>query len=163
MQIDPGFTALHEQTLCSQMFGDLSPGPILHDFQVVLDYLGTDGVKAAGKYNLLPIEAIPVLDERLARPLRLELRRPQLRSHPYLQGLHLLLRATGIVRIRGDWGQGAVGPGSRGVAAVAGIESDRTVLCPVGILAVDRRAGDDWRTRGADGMISSTNASWNGE
>jgi hypothetical protein len=110
MQIDPGFTALHEQTLRAQVFGDLSPGPLLHDFQVVLDHLGTDGVKAAGKYNLLPIEAIPVLDERLVRPLRLELRRPQLRSHPYLQGLHLLLRATGLVRVRGDGAKSRLAP-----------------------------------------------------
>ena len=41
------------------------------------------------------------LDGRLSRPLHLELKRPQLRSHPYLQGLNLLLRASGLSRVEG--------------------------------------------------------------
>src|SRR5262249_8037397 len=79
------------------------PGAVLHDFRVVLDFLGPDGVPAAGKYNLLPITAVNELDPKLRRPLRLDrnLKRPQLRSHPYLQGLHLLLRATGLARVAG--------------------------------------------------------------
>ncbi|MCY2994709.1 MAG: hypothetical protein NTY19_43635 [Planctomycetota bacterium] len=102
MRIERGFTAVHAETLRTQTFDDFSPGPILHDFQVMLGHIGTDGVKAAGQYNLLPLDAIPVLDERLARPLRLQMKRPQLRSHPYLQGLHLLLRASGITCVQGS-------------------------------------------------------------
>src|SRR5262249_29610580 len=60
------------------------------------------GVKAGGKYNLLPLDAIPVLDARLARPLQLPLQRPQLRSHPYLQGLHLLFRASCLGQVQGQ-------------------------------------------------------------
>src|SRR5207244_8792263 len=78
------------------------PGPVLHDFETLLDFIGAAGVPAGGKYNLLPIEAISALDERLSRPLRLKLKRPQLRSHPYLQGLHLLLRASQLVRVTGS-------------------------------------------------------------
>ena len=58
--------------------------------------------RAAGKYDLLPIDAIAALDQRLSRPLGLKLKRPQLRSHPYLQGLHLLLRASGLSRVEGS-------------------------------------------------------------
>jgi hypothetical protein len=90
----------HQRILRSQVFDD-QPGPILHDFRVVLDYIGPEGVKAGGQYNLLPIAAIPELDEKLSRPLHLPLKRPQLRSHPYLQGLHLLLRASGLTRVDG--------------------------------------------------------------
>jgi hypothetical protein len=90
-----------EAVLRNQVFDQTHPGPILHDFQLVLDYLGEKGVKAGGKCNLLPIEAIPVLDPKLSRPLNLELKRPQLKSHPYLQGLHLLLRASGLARVEG--------------------------------------------------------------
>lgn len=75
------------------------PGPILHDFEVVLEFIGLEGVESNGKYNLLPIRAIEILDERLSRPLRLPLKRPQLKSHPYLQALYMLLRATGLVRV----------------------------------------------------------------
>src|SRR5262245_9095997 len=108
--LDPGpamldipFTPAPEQALRSQVIDATHPGAVLPDFGAVLDYLGDAGaVKAGGKYNLLPLEAIPVLDERLARPLRLDLQRPQLRSHPYLQGLHLLGRASGLVRVEGS-------------------------------------------------------------
>lgn len=91
-----------EQILRDQVIDADRPGPVLHDFQVVLDFVGPQGVKAGGKYHLLPLEAIPLLDERLHRPLRLRLQRPQLRSHPYLQGLHLLLRASGLTRVEGS-------------------------------------------------------------
>jgi hypothetical protein len=66
---------------------------------MLLDFLGPDGVEAGGKYNLLPIKLIGELDGRLSRPLHLKLKRPQIRSHPYLQGLNLLLRATGLTRV----------------------------------------------------------------
>ena len=98
--LDIPFTPAHEQALRSQAIDATHPGAVLHDFGVVLDYIGAEGgVPAGGKYNLLPLEAIPVLDERLARPLRLDLKRPQLRSHPYLQGLHLLGRASGLLAV----------------------------------------------------------------
>src|SRR5581483_231347 len=99
------FTKNHEQVLKDQVIDLDRPGTILHDSQVVLDYLGVDGAKAAGKHNLLPMSAIAELDGRLARPLRLQMQRPQLRSHPYLQGLHLLLRASGLSRAHGTGSQ----------------------------------------------------------
>jgi hypothetical protein len=99
---DLTLTTEQEQILRDQVIDLTQPGPVLRDFQTVLDFVGPEGVKAGGKYNLLPIEAIPELNERLSRPLRLKLKRPQLRSHPYLQGLHLLLRASGLSRVEGS-------------------------------------------------------------
>src|SRR5690349_20857543 len=90
-----------EQLLREQPIDADHPGTVLRDFQTVVDFIGLGGVKAAGQYNLLPLNAIPGLDRRLARPLNLTLKRPQLRSHPYLQGLNLLLRATGLVSVEG--------------------------------------------------------------
>jgi hypothetical protein len=98
---DFNLTPEQEAVLRSTVIDDLHPGALLHDFELLLDYVGEKGVKAGGKYNLLPIDAIPVLDERLAHPLRLDMKRPQLRSHPYLQGLHLLFRASGLARVEG--------------------------------------------------------------
>jgi hypothetical protein len=98
---DIKLTKAQEEVLRSQVFDAAHPGAVLHDFALVLDYVAEKGVKAGGKYNLLPIDAIPVLDPRLAHPLRLQLERPQLRSHPYLQGLHLLLRSTSLARVEG--------------------------------------------------------------
>jgi len=90
-----------EQILRDQVIDRDHPGTVLRDFETLLDFVGTAGVPAPGKHNLLPIGAIGELDRRLSRPLQLKLRRPQLRSHPYLQGLHLLLRASGLGTIVG--------------------------------------------------------------
>ncbi len=100
----PTLTEPQKQLLQAQVIDDLQPGSILHDFQAVLDRVGACGVKVAGKYNLLPMELFPELDAKLHRPLQLALtmKRPQLRSHPYLHGLHLLLRASGLTRVEGS-------------------------------------------------------------
>src|SRR3974377_1928983 len=95
------FTETHEKCLRDQVITADQPGPILRDFQMLLDFLGPNGVESAGKYNLLPIKFIGELDDRLTRPLHLKLKRPQIRSHPYLQGLNLLLRASGLTCIEG--------------------------------------------------------------
>ena len=94
-------TTSQEQCLRNQVISPDQPGTVLHDFHTLLDYVGPEGVEAQGKYNLLPIKLIGELDRRLSRPLHLELKRPQIRSHPYLQGLNLLLRASGLTRIEG--------------------------------------------------------------
>jgi hypothetical protein len=98
---DTKLTPEQEEILRSQVFDATHPGSLLHDFALVIDHVGEKGVKAAGKFNLLPISAIHILDAQLARPLRLSQKRPQLRSHPYLQGLHLLLRASELGRVEG--------------------------------------------------------------
>jgi hypothetical protein len=95
-------TKAQEQTLRDQVITADQPGPVLRDFRVLLEFLGPEGVEAGGKYNLLPLKFIGELDRRLSRPLHLELKRPQLRSHPYLQGLNLLLRASGLSRVEGS-------------------------------------------------------------
>jgi hypothetical protein len=95
-------TKPQEQCLRDQAFTADQPGSLLHDFQMLLDYLGLHaGVEAPGKHNLLPLKLIHELDHRLSRPLRLQMERPLLRSHPYLQGLNLLLRASGLSRVEG--------------------------------------------------------------
>ncbi len=95
------FTKEHEQRLQAQVITDTEPGAVLRDFRMLLDFIGHEGIESSGKYNMLPLRLISELDGRLSRPLNLALARPQLRSHPYLQGLNLLLRASGIVVVEG--------------------------------------------------------------
>jgi Plasmid pRiA4b ORF-3-like protein len=102
MRMDIELTADHEQCLREQAITAEEPGAVLHDFEMLLDFLEDHrGVEAAGKYNLLPLKFIDELDRRLSRPLHLGMKRPQLKSHPYLQGLHLLLRASGLSHVEG--------------------------------------------------------------
>src|SRR4051794_20048660 len=90
-----------EKCLRDQVITADQPGPVLRDFGKLINFLGNKGVEAGGKHNLLPMKLIGELDHLLSRPLHLELKRPQLRSHPYLQGLNLLLRASGLTRVEG--------------------------------------------------------------
>ena len=94
-------TKAQEKCLRDQSITDEEPGSVLHDFRMLLDFVGLQGVEASGKHTLLPMKFIEELDGRLARPLRLELKRPQLKSHPYLMGLNLLLRCSGLSRVEG--------------------------------------------------------------
>lgn len=72
------------------------PGSILRDFQTLLEFIGPEGIRATGKYHLLPINRLAELSERMTHPFRPGLSRPQLRSFPHLHGLYLLLRSTGL-------------------------------------------------------------------
>jgi hypothetical protein len=101
MMRDREFTKDHERCLLDQAISDSEPGSVLRDFRMLLDFIGPQGVEAGGKHNLLPLKLISELDSRLSRPLNLALKRPQLRSNPYLQGLHLLLRASGLSTVEG--------------------------------------------------------------
>jgi hypothetical protein len=92
-------TRAQEECLRDQAITADQPGPVLRDFRTLLDFVGLQGVEVGGKYHLLPLKFIGELDRQLSRPLHLEMKRPQLRSHPYLQGLNLLLRASGLSRV----------------------------------------------------------------
>ena len=108
-------TTSQEQCLRDQSISEDQPGTVLRDFGMLLDFLGADGVEAGGKTNLLPIRLIGELDRRLSRPLNLELKRPQIKSHPYIQGLNLLLRASGLCFVDGAGAKSrlAIDPGMR--------------------------------------------------
>jgi hypothetical protein len=97
------------------------PGTVLHDFESLLEFVGAEGVSAAGKYHLLPMERLPELDEKMAWPLRPRLQRPQQKSYPHINGLYLLLRATQL-----------------GVAKGMGKKTGRLVLDPAML--------EQWRT-----------------
>ena len=84
----PELTTSQEQCLRNQLISPDQSGTVLRDFHTLLDHVGPEGVEAQGKYNLLPMKLIDELDRRLSRPLHLDLKRPQIRSHPYLQGLN---------------------------------------------------------------------------
>jgi len=79
--------------LASQIIDENGPGSILMDFEMLLGFI-EDGVPSTGKYHLLPMSRLFELDQRMTKPLRPRLKRPQQKSFPHLNGLYLLLRAT---------------------------------------------------------------------
>lgn len=80
--------------LSNQVIDESGPGTVLRDFETLLEFVGLEGVRSAGKYHLLPLNRLFELDERLTHPLRPRLQRPKQQSFPHINGLYLLLRAT---------------------------------------------------------------------
>ena len=89
-----------EEILRRQMITEMSPGPIVHDMQVLLDRLHGEGVPVAGAHRMLPMGLLGELNEHMAAPFRVTMKRPQLRSFPNLQGLFMVARAAGLVTVR---------------------------------------------------------------
>lgn len=75
------------------------PGTIVRDFEALLDVIGADGVRVSPKTSEFSIAALPELNARLAEPGNIGLARGRQMSYPHLDGLHLLLRTSRIVRI----------------------------------------------------------------
>jgi hypothetical protein len=77
------------------------PGTVLRDFQTLLSFVRERKLPVSKTHQLPPRKVLPELNARLARPIKLGLKQPQLKSYPHIQGLYLLLRASGLGCIRG--------------------------------------------------------------
>jgi hypothetical protein len=72
-----------------------APGTIVADFETLLDAC-RHGLKITDS-GLLPLRTLHTLNASLSHPAQTGLSRPQLRSLPPLQGLYLILHASGLV------------------------------------------------------------------
>jgi Plasmid pRiA4b ORF-3-like protein len=95
------WTGEHERTLRALAVDEDGPGTVLHDFQMLLSYVRERELPVSKAHQLPPLQALPEINARLAHPVTLGLKRPQLKSYPHIQGLYLLLRAGGLGYIRG--------------------------------------------------------------
>ena len=85
-----------QQILRTQTVDTDRPGSVLRDFETLLDFIGERGVKTTSKDYLLPQSGLEKLNAAMTRPVAHQLKRPQQRSFPLLNGLFLLLRTTGL-------------------------------------------------------------------
>ncbi|MEM8639946.1 MAG: plasmid pRiA4b ORF-3 family protein [Cyanobacteria bacterium P01_G01_bin.54] len=86
-------------TLHAQKITEAEPGTVLHDIQVLVDYIGADGVTVSGKRQHLPPKHLAELNSRLNQSIALDLKRPQQKSYANIHGLYLLLRASGLAEV----------------------------------------------------------------
>jgi hypothetical protein len=91
---DTEIALLKQQTII-----DTQPGTILRDFQILLEFIGESGIEVSGVNNLLPLKILAELNQRLGEPLQIDLKRPQQKSYPPINGLYLLLRTMGLGQI----------------------------------------------------------------
>ncbi len=85
--------------LKQQNITETEPGTILQDFQTLLDFVGDAGIPVSGTQHLLPLKSLADLNQRLSEPIQTDLKRPQQKSYPPINGLYLLLRASGLGQI----------------------------------------------------------------
>ena len=88
-------TALLQQ----QNITTTEPGTILTDFQTLLDFVGESGLAVSAKQHLLTLKSLAELNQLLSEPIQTALKRPQQKSYPPINGLYLLLRASGLGQI----------------------------------------------------------------
>ncbi len=96
----PPLTEEYQQLLQQLPIDENSPGTILRDFQTLLDFLHPNGTPVSGIHNLFPLKFLPELNARLSHPIETNLKRPQQKSYPYINGLYLLLRASGLSQVK---------------------------------------------------------------
>ena len=84
---------LAEETISAK-----GPGTIVADVEVMIAFIGEAGLAGGSRNGNLPAEVLPELNDRLADPITLGLKRPLLRDYPNLAGVFVLLRVMGVVR-----------------------------------------------------------------
>ena len=96
------WTDEHRRTLRALEVSEDGPGTVLQDFQTLLSFVQARQLAVSKTCQLPPMKVLPEINARLAQPIELGLKRPQLKSYPHIQGLYLLLRASGLGHIAGS-------------------------------------------------------------
>ncbi|MBW4616911.1 MAG: plasmid pRiA4b ORF-3 family protein [Desmonostoc vinosum HA7617-LM4] len=96
----PSINESQTQLLQELSIDENHPGTIVRDFQTLLDFIQPKGVEVSSVNNLLPLKVLSELNSRLSHPIEIKLKRPVQKSYPYINGLYLLLRSSGIGQIK---------------------------------------------------------------
>jgi hypothetical protein len=93
------FTSLHRKVLADIPI-DPQTHPILRDFPALLDFVRRER-PALTKGGQLPMAVLEPINGLLSRPIEHGLQRPSQKSFPHINGLYLLLRASGLTLVAG--------------------------------------------------------------
>ncbi len=95
------FSRKHKRVLRRVTIDESGPGTVLHDFEALLEFIKQQGEMRITGMHQLRLRTLSPINERLARPLHLGLKRPQQKSYPNIHGLYLLVRASGLTYVGG--------------------------------------------------------------
>lgn len=98
--LDPSLEQQH--ILRNQVIDDKGPGSILRDFEALLNFIGQEGIKVSGKHNFITLKLLPQINAQMTHPVEIDLKRPIQKSYPHINGLYLLVRASGLAVITGS-------------------------------------------------------------
>jgi hypothetical protein len=80
----------------AQEFSQKASGTVVEDFIKILDFVGNTGIPVSGVKKLFPLAQLSEINRQLTRPLTIKLKRPVQKSYPHINGLYLLVRASGL-------------------------------------------------------------------
>lgn len=87
------------ELLQNQVFNDNTPGTLLKDFTMILEFIGSQGIEVSKINHLISSKYLPEINALLTHPLTVDLKRPVQKSYPPINGLYLLLRASGLAYV----------------------------------------------------------------
>ena len=76
-------------------FEHRAPGTVVRDFDTLLSLVGDEGLPLTAGH-VLAMKCLETINRALTKPLELHLKRAMQKSYPHINGLFLLLRATGL-------------------------------------------------------------------
>src|SRR5262245_37213985 len=88
-----------QQVLQQQTISATEPRTILHDFATLLEFAAANELQVSGVKQLLPLAILGELNASLSKPIEIAIQRPVQKSFPNLNGLYLVLRASGLSRL----------------------------------------------------------------
>jgi Plasmid pRiA4b ORF-3-like protein len=91
----------HKKILQNLAIDAHGPGTILRDFETLLGLLKEKDGLAITPSGQLSLNILEDINARLAHPIHVNLKRPQQKSYRPIQGLYLLLRASGLTYVGG--------------------------------------------------------------
>lgn len=86
-------------TLKAQTIDRHGPGKILNDMDIMLNYLEAE-IPISGTKETIPMDLLAEIDAALSLSMPLTLQRPQQQSYSQIHGLYLLLRTSGLARVK---------------------------------------------------------------
>ncbi len=92
----------YQRRLGAQQIVPGNPGTILRDIDVLLDFVGRDGIVTKSRNSTFPAERLPALNAAVGHPIELALTRPLLRDYPNLAGLYILLRVMDLLQTKAN-------------------------------------------------------------
>ncbi len=91
-----GKTAKSKKIITSYNYNALNKGKILEEFRLFIDFVKTYRVEVTEKNNTIKKNFLLELNKILTSKLHIELKQPNQRSFPHIDGLFLLSRALGL-------------------------------------------------------------------
>jgi hypothetical protein len=91
-------TSSRIRLLETQDFEQQAPGTVVQDFETLLSLMGDQGLPVTPSHRFA-IKSLETINRSLTHPLDLGLKRAVQKSYPHINGLYLLLRATGLALI----------------------------------------------------------------